>query len=536
VSYNIADLYELLVDAVPDNDAIACGDKKLTFVELDRRANRLAHFLGGQGVKAGDHVGLHMYNDAEYVEAMLGCMKVRAVPININYRYVAEELRYMLDDADLVGIISHGDFTGIVDEAAAGSEKLRLKIVVEDGAAFSEGWVPYEAALAGASDARGFAPRSGEDLFVVYTGGTTGMPKGVMWRHEDLFFAGLQGGSPGGDPVESEAQLVEQCVEGWYARTMLPCAPFIHGAAQFTAFICLFTGAKLVVQQGKSFDAARVLSLIAEEEISTLLIVGDAMAQPLLAELRRDRAAYDTSNLVVIASAGAILSPAIKNGLIEQLGEDVLIINNFGTSESGHAGTAADDNDDGRPSFYMDETCSVFDPETWEPIVPGSGAMGMIARTGHLPVGYYKDEAKTAERFRIIGDKRWVVPGDFATIEEDGRITFLGRGSKCINTGGEKVFPEEVEEALKAHPDVVDCLVVGIPDDRWGQRVGAVVSLVEGAALSLDDVQAHARKLVAGYKVPRDLVLAASIERFPSGKPDYAWAEKLAREGAAASA
>jgi 3-oxocholest-4-en-26-oate---CoA ligase len=536
MSYNIADLYELLADAIPDNAALAADEKSLTYAELDRRGNRLAHFLREKGVKPGDHVGLHMYNGAEYVEAMLGCMKIRAVPININYRYVADELRYMIDDADLVCMISHGVYAGLVDRAEDGraDSRLRVRVVVEDGTTgHDERWIGYESALASMPETRGFEPRSGEDLFVVYTGGTTGMPKGVMWRHEDLFFAGLQGGSPGGDPVESPAQLVEQCVEGWYARTMLPCAPFIHGAAQFTAWICLFTGAKLVIQTGRSFDAKRVLELIAEQEVSTLVIVGDAMAQPLLAELRKDRDAFDTSNLVVIASAGAILSPAIKNGLLEQLGDEVLIINNFGTSESGHAGTAADDGGDGRPSFYMDESCSVFDPETWKPVAAGSGAMGMLARTGHLPLGYYKDEAKTAERFRVIDGKRWVIPGDFATIEEDGRITFLGRGSKCINTGGEKVFPEEVEEALKAHPDVVDCLVVGIPDERWGQRVGAVVATQSGKSLSFEQVQAHARQHVAGYKVPRDVVFAAAIERFPSGKPDYAWAEKVAREAAA---
>ncbi len=538
MSYNIADLFERITDAIPDNAALAAEGKTLTYAELDRRGNRLAHFLREKGVKAGDHVGLHMYNGLEYVEAMLGCMKIRAVPININYRYVADELRYMIDDADLVGMISHGAYAPLVDEAEAGggASKLRVRIVVEDGhGGYAASWHAYEQALASMPDVRGFEPRSGEDLFVVYTGGTTGMPKGVMWRHEDLFFAGLQGGSPGGDPVESVEQLVEQCKEGWYARTMLPCAPFIHGAAQFTAWICLFTGAKLVIQAGRSFDAKRVLELIAEEQVSTLLIVGDAMAQPILAELRKDRKAFDTSNLVVIASAGAILSPAIKNGLMEQLGDEVLIINNFGTSESGHAGTAAEDSEDGRPSFYMDESCTVFDPETWTPIEPGSGKMGMLARTGHLPLGYYKDPEKTAERFKVVDGKRYVIPGDFATIEEDGRITFLGRGSKCINTGGEKVFPEEVEEALKAHPDIVDCLVVGIPDDRWGQRVGAVISTEGGKALSLEEVQAHARKHVAGYKVPRDVVLAPSIERFPSGKPDYAWAEKLAREAAARS-
>jgi acyl-CoA synthetase (AMP-forming)/AMP-acid ligase II len=318
---------------------------------------------------------------------------------------------------------------------------------------------------------------------------------------------------------------------------MLPCAPFIHGAAQFTAFICLFTGAKLVIQVGKSFDANRILELIAEEEVSTLLIVGDAMAQPLLEALRTDRAKYDTSNLMVIASAGAILSPTIRDGLAEQLGDEVMLINNFGTSESGHSGTGSDEESkDGRPSFYMDETCTVLHPETFEPVEPGSGQLGLLARTGPLPLGYYKDEAKTNERFKVVGGRRWVIPGDFAIIEPDGRITFMGRGSKCINTGGEKVFPEEVEEALKAHADIIDCLVVGIPDPRWGQRVVAVVQTRGDKPLTAEEVQAHAKKHVAGYKAPRDVYFAPTIARLPSGKPDYPWAEKLALEAAKAAA
>ena len=348
-----------------------------------------------------------------------------------------------------------------------------------------------------------------------------------MWRQEDLFFAGLQGGSPGGDPVESPEQLIEQAEEGWYTVTMLPCAPFIHGAAQFTQWICHLTGGKLVLQNGPSFDAKRILSLVAEEDVSTISLVGDAMAIPLIEELRTGD--YDMSNLAVVASAGAILSSSVQ-AEIEQLLPDVMVINSFGTSESGDLGRAAGDEEshEGRPSFYMGEDVTVLD-EGGDPIEPGSGKMGLVARSGRLPLGYYKDAEKTAERFKDFGGRRWVVPGDFATVEEDGRITFLGRGSKCINTGGEKVFPEEVEEALKAHPDIVDALVVGVPDPRFGSRVAAVFNTRAGRQLSLDEVQAHCRKHVAGYKIPRQVTITETVSRMPSGKPDYKWAEEIAR-------
>lgn len=528
-TFNIADLYEALADAIPDNMALVADDTRLTFAQLERRANQLAHALAARGVGPGTHVGLHMYNHATYPETMLACMKLRAVPININYRYVSDELRYMIDDAELVAIVSHGIYAGLVDEANYEGSSLKSFIVVRDGfdGELPAHWEDYEAILKGQSDARDFGPRSNDDLFIVYTGGTTGMPKGVMWRHEDLFFAALQGGSPGGEPVESVEQLVEQAVEGWYARTMLPCAPFIHGSAQLTSWICTLTGAKVVIQTGRSFDPKRILELIEQEQVGTINVVGDAMAQPLLEEI--EKGSYDLSSLEVFVSAGAILSPVYKKKIVELLGEDVMIVNAFGSSESGHAGTAAEgeESTDGRPSFYMDETCAVLDDDL-NFVEPGSGKIGRLARTGHLPLGYYKDPEKTAERFVEAHGKRWVLPGDFATVEEDGRITFMGRGSKCINTGGEKVFPEEVEETLKEHPAIVDALVVGVPDPRWGQKVAAVIQTRDGSALSLQEVQDHCRKHIAGYKVPRLVLNEAKVERMPSGKPDYTWAEKLA--------
>ena len=534
MEYNLADLYEAIADATPDNIALASGDVHRTYAELDKRANRLAHHLQSRGIGPGDHVGLHLFNGHEFVEAILAIFKIRAVGINVNYRFVGPEVRYMIENADLKGMITQRRFLPVINEANVGLEPLKALIVIDDGvdANADQESIEYETALAQGSEERDFGPRSGKDLYIIYTGGTTGMPKGVMWQHEDLFFSGLQGGSPGGDPVESPEQLVEQAVDGWYTVTMLPCAPFIHGAAQFTQFICNLTGGKLVLQAGPSFDAGRILSLIAEEDVSTISLVGDAMAIPLIDELKAGD--YDMSNLAVIASAGAILSASVQ-AEIEALLPDVMIVNSFGTSESGDLGRAAGDEDshEGRPSFYMGDEVTVLDEEGNQ-VKPGSGQIGLVARSGRLPLGYYKDPEKTAERFKEFNGKRWVVPGDFATIEEDGRITFLGRGSKCINTGGEKVFPEEVEEALKAHASIIDALVVAVPDPRFGSKVAAVFNTRGNQDITLEEVQAHCRAHIAGYKIPRQITITETVSRMPSGKPDYKWAEEIARDQASA--
>lgn len=531
MEFNIADLYESLVDTFGERPALVSGERRLSYAELEERANRLANFLASRGVKAGDHVGLHLYNGTEYVEGMLAAMKLRAVSINLNYRYVAHELRYLVDNADLVAILSQREFAPIVAEAALGAEKLHTCVLLEDGSgteidprleAFD-----YDQALAGASAARSFEPRSGSDLFIIYTGGTTGMPKGVMWRQEDLFFAALQGGNPGGDPIETPEALAPSAAEG--GVTMLPCAPFIHGAAQLTCWICLLSGGKLVIQPGKSFDAQRICELIPEEEVNTIMLVGDAMGRPIADVL--EAGSYDVSSMLAIASSGAVLSPVVRDKL-QELVPDALVLNNFGASETGHQGSAVPGEDtgtDGRPSFFMDEANSVLDDDM-KPVEPGSGKIGKLARSGHVPLGYYKDEAKTQERFVTIDGVRWVLPGDSATVEADGRITVYGRGSNCINSGGEKIFPEEVEEALKSHPDVYDVLVVGVEDEKWMQRVAAVVAPRAGKAPDLKSLQDHARKFIAGYKVPRQLKLVSQVERFPSGKPDYKWAKATAED------
>ncbi|HEY8042411.1 MAG TPA: acyl-CoA synthetase [Polyangiaceae bacterium] len=523
MQFNIADLFESVVDVVPGRPAIVAGDTALTFAELDARANRLANALAQRGVRAGDHVGLYLYNGVEFVEAMLAAFKIRAVPININYRYVEEELAYLFANADLVALFVQSELAPRALAVKDRVPSLRTMVQVGDGG-------DYESLLAGASPERRFGPRSGRDHYIIYTGGTTGMPRGVIWRHEDVFFAGLQGGNPGGPHLEKPEELAPLVAGKEDALTFLPAAPFIHGAAQWAALIGLFGGGKVVLSPGRSFDARQVCGLVASERVNTLLMVGDAMARPMVEALREPGASYDMSSLFVLASAGAILSDSVKDDL-QALLPHVMVLNNFGATETGHQGMAGiGDATGGRPKFAMDESNTVLGDDL-RPIQPGSGVVGKLARRGRLPVGYYKDPEKTAATFVTIDGERWVMPGDLATIEEDGLITVFGRGAVCINTGGEKVFPEEVEAALKAHAGVMDAVVVGVPDEKWGQRVAAVIQPRPGADITLAGLEAHCRTRLAGYKIPRHLALVEQMVRHPSGKPDYRWAAETARVG-----
>jgi acyl-CoA synthetase (AMP-forming)/AMP-acid ligase II len=527
---NIADLFESIADSIPERMAVVSGEHRLTFAALEARANRLANALRDLGIRAGDHVGLYLYNGHPFLEAMLAAFKLRAVPININYRYVEEELAYLCSNADLTALLVQRE---LLPRAVAVRDRiptLRTLIAVDDDSPRGDdaGAHAYEALLAAASPERRFEPRSGRDHYIIYTGGTTGMPRGVVWQHEDVFYAGLQGGNAGGEPLSSPEELGPLVASKEEPLTFLPAAPFIHGAAQWTAIIGWFGGGKVVLAPGRSFDGRRICELIEHEKVNTITLVGDAMARPLATALRERE--YDVSSLIVIASAGAVLSDAVKDELQERL-PNVMILNNFGATETGHQGMAGfGEASGGKPKFAMDESNTVLD-EDMRPIAPGSGIVGKLARRGHLPIGYYKDPVKTAATFVTIDGERWVIPGDLATIEEDGGITVFGRGAVCINTGGEKVFPEEVEAALKAHPGVADAVVVGVPDEKWGSRVAAVVQARPGADVTLASLDAHCRTRIAGYKVPRQLALVDEVVRQPSGKPDYRWAAEAARAG-----
>jgi acyl-CoA synthetase (AMP-forming)/AMP-acid ligase II len=527
MEFNLADLFEAVADAVPDREAIIYGDRRVTYRELDEGATRLANHLKAQGIGPGDHIGLYLYNCPEYIEASLAAFKVRAVPININYRYVEDELRYLFDNADLVGVVHHREFAPRIEAVAPELPALRTFVAVDDGSGVdcsALGSADYAEAIANASPNRDFGPRSADDLYILYTGGTTGMPKGVMWRHEDLFFAALMGGNPYGPPPERPEQAAENAKKN-AVITSLPAAPLMHGAAQWAALIYLFAGSKMVLTPGKSFDPHHIWRLVEQEKVNTMAIVGDAMARPLAEAL--DQGAYDTSSVIVVGSGGATYSEGVKAELKARLPK-VMLLDTFGGSEGGNQGHGADAvaGQDG-PRFNANESTAVLDDD-YRPLPPGTGKVGMLARKGHIPLGYYKDPEKTARTFIEAHGTRWVVAGDMARVEADGTITLLGRGSNCINSGGEKIFPEEVEAALHTHPDVFDAIVVGVPDERWGERVAAVVAPREGARPTLDSLAAHCRTKVSGYKVPRELHLVERIQRQPSGKPDYRWAKAVA--------
>jgi acyl-CoA synthetase (AMP-forming)/AMP-acid ligase II len=532
MEFNIADLFESVADVVPERVAVVCGERRLTFAELDERATRVANALAAQGVRPGDHVGLYLYNGTEYLELMLAAFKIRAVPININYRYVEEELAFLLSNANVAAVVYEAELAPRVMAVRDRIPSLRTCIVVGGGREKPKdsGVFAYDAFLASASAERRFDKRSGGDIYIIYTGGTTGMPRGVMWRHEDVFFAGLQGGNPGGPPIERAEELAVNARERTEPLTFLPAAPFIHGAAQWAALIGLFGGGKIALVPGRSFNAKAVCKLIEAERVNTMTLVGDAMVRPIVEALEEPGASYDLGSLFVISSAGALLSDTVKAALCERVPQ-IMIIDSFGATEAGHQGSSLPAGDDGpkRPRFMMDDTSTVFD-DNLRPVVPGSGVIGRLARRGRIPLGYYNDPEKTAATFLTIDGERWVLPGDLATIESDGLITVFGRGAVCINSGGEKIFPEEVEAALKAHGDVLDAVVVGVPDDRWGQRVAAIVQPRAGKKVTLDLLEAHCRTRIAGYKVPRQLKVVDEIVRHPSGKPDYRWAAATAGE------
>jgi len=526
MEFNLADLFESVADAVPEREALVCGDRRLTYSELDERANRLAHYLASQGIGKGDHIGLYLHNCTEYIEASLAAYKVRAVPVNINFRYVEAELAYLFDNADLVALVHHREFAPRIAAVASKTPKVRTLVAVEDGNGAVCSSPEYEAALAASSSARSFPDRSADDLYILYTGGTTGMPKGVMWRQEDIFFAAMMGGNPYGPPPERPEDVADSAKARGIV-TMLPAAPLIHGAAQWAAFINLYGGGKVVIAPGKRFDPNLIWQLAEKERVNTIAIVGDAMARPLAEVL--EGASFDLSSLRVVGSGGATFSEPVREQLRAKL-PNAMLMDSFGASEGGYQGAHVGRGAGGTaPRFRADATTAVFD-EHLRRLEPGSGQVGTLARTGRIPIGYYKDPEKTARTFVEIDGARWALPGDMAMVETDGTITLLGRGSACINSGGEKIYPEEVEAAVRSHPSVFDAVVVGVPDEKWGERVTAVVQPRDGQALTLESLANHCRAAVAGYKIPRGLRLVDELVRQPSGKPDYRWAKSVAME------
>ncbi|HET6949277.1 MAG TPA: acyl-CoA synthetase [Acidimicrobiales bacterium] len=520
-TFNMADVWEMAADAVPDRTALVVGDRRLTYAQLEERANRLAGYLAAEGVGPGDHVGLYLENCTEYLEAMLAAYKLRAVSINVNHRYVADELRYLLDNSDAVAVITQPSLHDTVAAVRGAVPAVRFALTTGDG---------YEAALAAAPPDRPAVERRDDDHYIIYTGGTTGLPKGVVWRQVDAFYACMGGGDPlrmqGAvtRPDELPDRILDKPI------CYLPLAPMMHAAAQWTSFSWLFAGGKVVLMTGP-LDPDAVWRTVAAEQVNLMTVVGDAVARPLLDAW--DRAGgYDIPSLYSFSNGGAAMAPATRERVFATLPQ-VMVTDGFGSSEAGTQGAmrvAAGTRPEGAGLVRFDTPTKptiVVDLDG-EEVEPGSGVVGQVLAGGRLPLGYYNDPEKTAASFVTRDGTRWLVTGDMATVGADGAIELLGRGSEAINTGGEKVFPEEVEGVLKGHPGVFDCLVVGVPDERWGQAVTAVVQPPPGEDVTLASLVAHCKAHMAGYKAPKHLVVVEGIVRSPSGKADYRWARRTA--------
>ena len=531
--WNLATVFESVGDALSERTAIVQGDRRRTWKEFDERAARFAGALAAYGVEPDSKVALYLYNSNEFLEAMYGTLKARAVHVNVNYRYLEDELAYLLENADAEVLVFHGALAQPVAAVRDRLPRLRLVVQVDDGSPLLDGAVPFEELLAAHEPAPRIA-RSGDDLWFLYTGGTTGMPKGVMWRNEDFY------GSLGEntyplfaealpDTSEEAGAAAARIVATGASPTHLPASPLMHGTGVMTTIQSLFLGGSVVTLENRHFDADELWRTVTREGVSQLAIVGDAFAKPMVRALEAAEtrgAPYDLSSVRLIISSGVIWSAEVKSEL--QARQSMLLLDSLGSSEGiGFASSITAPGDEARTArFRVGPRTKVLAADGRE-VQPGSGEQGMLALGGHLPAGYYKDADKTAGTFRFFDGVRYSVPGDWATVEDDGTITLLGRGSVCINSGGEKIYPEEVEEAIKLDPTVADCVAVGVPDDRWGEAVTAVVAAEPGATVDPEQLKATGAAL-ARFKRPRHIVIVDQIRRGPNGKVDYGWARTTA--------
>jgi len=534
MALNIADFFEHAVDVVPDRPIVMMGSRSVTYAELEAEANQLAHFLSSRGIGVGDHVGIYAKNSIEHVVALLAIFKIRAVAINVNYRYVEAELNYLFDNSDMVALIHERGYAPLVALTAPTHPAIKTVVVMPetgepdcDADVSSYGGVLWADALAGQSTERDFAPRSNDDVYIVYTGGTTGYPKGVMWRHED-FWRVLCGGIDfmTGERLE-EFDQANKALAG-DSLVSFPLAPLMHGGAQSALLMHLFGGHMTIL--APKFDAADAWHTIEREKVQLIFMTGDAMARPLIEEF--ERGSYDASSLVAVASSAAIFSRPVKERWMAAF-PNAFFTDSVGSSETGFQGTGLQDSENikgegcvvalGVESVLLDEDNHVID-------LSNVGAIGRMARSGSVPLGYYKDEVKSAQTFITVDGVRYSVPGDFARVEEGGKVTLLGRGSNCINTGGEKVYPEEVEMTLKGHPDVYDVLVVGVADESYGQTVCAVVQPRGENRPTVEDLREFCRSQLSAYKLPRFVTYVEEIPRSATGKANYPKAREMVTE------
>jgi 3-oxocholest-4-en-26-oate---CoA ligase len=535
--WTFADIWETVADGLPEAQALVHGALHESWSEFNRRANSLAHFLLNAGCGHQEKVAFYLYNGPEYIEAFAACSKASLVHVNTNYRYAADELVYLWTNADVVCVLFHGVFGPTIERLRSRVPQVHTWLWVEDGSGDCPPWATsYREAVSVPMDGnvRGPWGRSGDDLVLLYTGGTTGMPKGVMWRQGDVVAVVDRANRP---PLPLESDLDGGLSPSVRARTGAPgpislaASPLMHGTGLLNAANTLSLGGSVVTMTSRRFDAAELLDTVDREAVKNMVIVGDAFAKPILSALDESPDRWDVSTLRLMISSGVMWSSETKQGLLRHIPR-LIMIDGFGSSEAIKMGESISRKD--KPvstATFTPVPDAVVLAEDGQLVKPGSGEIGRIGLRGHTPIGYYNDPERSAATFPIIDGVRYSLPGDFATIDADGTITLLGRGSLCINTAGEKVFPEEVEEVLKTHPSVRDAIVVGIPDDRFGQAVTALVETETGVNFDKDAVIAHVRARLAHYKAPRSIIVVVDLGRAANGKVDYRlWTDRAALE------
>jgi acyl-CoA synthetase (AMP-forming)/AMP-acid ligase II len=537
--WNFADVWEVVADCIPDTPAAIHGDRRVSWRDFERRADGVARTLLSADTTQQDKVAVYLYNVPEYLEAMFAAFKAGLVPVNTNYRYRDDELVYLWDNADAIAVVFHGTFAETIERIRDRVPGVRLWLWVDDESGPCPPWATaYEdaAAQAEGDSTRTVAPwgRRGDDLLIIYTGGTTGMPKGVMWRQDDLFVM-LNGSTPRPFGPEPDLDRVRELVTG-PAFVSLPAAPLMHGTGNFTSLAAMSVGATVVTLTGRSYDPVELLDTIGRERVNSIAWVGDPFARPLLQALDAEPDRWDISSLALLISSGAMWSESVKEGLLRHK-PDMILADQFASSEALGLGSSFSSGASATRTarFVLGENARVITDDGRD-AVPGSGEIGRVAVRGRMPLGYYKDETKTASTFLVIDGERYSVPGDYATVEADGTLNLLGRGSVCINSGGEKIFPEEVEEAVKLHPMVQDAVAVGVPDERFGEAVTVVVEPVPDGVIDERDLIAHVKGRLAAFKAPRRVFTVESIVRAPNGKVDYRRLRRLAEERLAAGA
>lgn len=518
--WNFADVWETIAELLPDALALVHGDRRMSWRAFDERADGVAAALNAAGLQRGATVAQYLRNQPEYLESVFACFKSSLVPVNTNFRYGADELTYLWTNAEVAAVVFPGEFAHLCDDVRPALPNIRVWLWIDDGTGGCPAWaIPYEDAAAGAVKRTAAAARSGDDLYLLYTGGTTGMPKGVMWRQDDLIallLAGAQRRYPEHGSLDDVRSIV-----GGPGPVHLPACPLMHATGSMTSFGALLQGGCVVTLPSRSLDVHELLDAVEHERVQTMAIVGDAFTRPIVDALDSDPGRWDLSSLEYVLSAGVMWSDSAKQGLLRHH-PDLALVDTFGSSEAVGVGRSVTKR--GRPSrpaqFRIDERVKVI-ADDGRPVVPGSGEIGRVAIAGRGPIGYHKDPERSARTFPVIDGVRHSVPGDYATVSADGTMVLLGRGSAVVNTGGEKVFPEEVEEVLKTHPAVADAAVVGVPDDRFGETVTALVELrpdtpAPTTSALVDHVKAH----LAAYKAPKRIVIG-SVGRTATGKLDY---------------